>query len=123
MNDRRTMVLLFAATAVTAATVTVFLRILRSRSLQPVRQIMTVSAPRPVVDRFVSERENLLQAAGSARALEAIERFQLRDAPGGRGTEFELYMRGRGKYAVKEVLRRAKALIEAGEIPTGDRAA
>jgi hypothetical protein len=30
-------------------------------------------------------------------------------------------MRGLGKYQVKDVLRRVKALLEAGEIPTGRR--
>jgi hypothetical protein len=47
--------------------------------------------------------------------------MEVRDAPGGRGTEIYLTMRGLGKYAIKDVLRRAKALLEAGEIPTGRR--
>ncbi len=115
--------MLFAATALTAATVTLLFRLARRRSLQPVRQTMTVSVDRPQVDEFIASRDNLLRAAGSMDALEAIDRLELRDAPAGRGTELELEMRGYGKYAAKEVLRRAKALIETGEIPTGGRAA
>jgi hypothetical protein len=53
--------------------------------------------------------------------LGAIERLEIREAPDGRGTEMYLTMRGHGKYAIKDVLRRAKALLEAGEIPTGRR--
>jgi hypothetical protein len=53
--------------------------------------------------------------------LGAIERMEVRDAPGGRGTEMYLTMRGLGKYTIKDVLRRAKALLETGEIPTGRR--
>jgi hypothetical protein len=44
-------------------------------------------------------------------------RLALVDAPGGRGTELHLTMRAE-KYAVKEIVRRLKSLLETGEIPT-----
>ena len=47
-------------------------------------------------------------------------RLALIDAPDDRGTELHLVMNDR-KYNVKEVVRRLKYLLEAGEIPTGAR--
>jgi hypothetical protein len=49
-------------------------------------------------------------------------RLALIDAPGERGTELHLVMSDR-KYNVKEVVRRLKYMLEAGEIPTGARTA
>jgi len=43
----------------------------------------------------------------------------LREAPGGRGTEIHLTLHSARKYPVKDAIRRAKALLETGEIPTG----
>lgn len=63
----------------------------------------------------------MLEALGSKRRFGLVDRLEVRDAPAGRGTEVRLSMRGLGKYQIKEVLRRAKALLEAGEIPTGRR--
>lgn len=82
---------------------------------------MTIAAPREHVEAFVESRERMLVALGSKRRLGLIERLQVGDAPGGRGTEMHLAMRGMAKYDIKDVLRRAKALLEAGEIPTGRR--
>lgn len=47
-------------------------------------------------------------------------RLALIAAPAGRGTELHIAMRGE-KYEVKDVVRKLKALLEAGEIPTGAR--
>lgn len=88
---------------------------------RPVIQAMTALVPRDRVEAFIESRDRLIEALGSRRMLGAIERMELRDAPDGRGTEMYIAMRGLGKYRVKEVLRRAKALLEAGEIPTGRR--
>ena len=82
---------------------------------------MTVLAPRDRVERFIESRDLIVEALGSKRMLAAIERLEICDAPDGRGTEMHLTMRGLGKFAIKDVLRRAKALLEAGEIPTGRR--
>ncbi len=49
-------------------------------------------------------------------------RLALIKAPSDRGTELHLVMNDR-KYNVKEVVRRLKYLLEAGEIPTGARTA
>jgi hypothetical protein len=88
---------------------------------RPVRQAMTVLAPRDRVERFIESRDRIIECLGSKRMLRAIERLEVCDAPGGRGTEMYLTMRGLGKYATKDVLRRAKALLETGEISTGRR--
>lgn len=88
---------------------------------KPVLQAMTIAVPRSRVEEFIESRERMLVALGSKRRLGMIDRLEVRDAPAGRGTEVHLAMRGLGKYDTKEVLRRAKALLEAGEIPTGRR--
>lgn len=88
---------------------------------KPVTQAMTVLAPRDRVVSFVESRERMNDVLGSKRMLGMIQGLELTDAPDGRGTEMHLTMRGVGKYAVKEVLRRAKALLETGEIATGRR--
>lgn len=82
---------------------------------------MTVTLPRERIEMFVESRDQMLEALGSKRRFGLIERLELRDAPEGRGTELHLTMRGLSKYEIKDVLRRAKALLETGEIPTGKR--
>ena len=88
---------------------------------KPVTQAMTVLAPRDRVVSFIESRDRMIEALGSKRMLGTIHGLELCDAPDGRGTEIYLTMRGVGKYGVKDVLRRAKALLETGEIPTGRR--
>lgn len=88
---------------------------------KPIVQAMTIATTRDRVESFVESRDQMLVALGNKRRLAMIERLELRDAPGGRGTEMHLAMRGIGKYDIKDVLRRVKALLEAGEIPTGRR--
>ncbi len=88
---------------------------------KPIMQAATVVAPRGRVESFIESRERMLDALQSKNLYANIERLELRDAPSDRGTEICLTMRGVGKYAVKDILRRAKALIECGEIPTGRR--
>lgn len=43
----------------------------------------------------------------------------LHDAPGGRGTEVYLSLHSAHKTRVKEAIRRAKAILETGELATG----
>ena len=47
-------------------------------------------------------------------------RLALIAAPGDRGTELHIAMRGE-KYDVKDVVRRLKAILETGEYPIGER--
>ncbi len=121
MNQRNTALSLFAAGAAAGLTLTYVTRNARARMRHPIAQALTVAVQRDRVEEFVESRERLLAALGSKRRLGMIDRLEVRDAPGGRGTEMHLSMRGLGKYDIKDVLRRAKALLEAGEIPTGRR--
>lgn len=121
MNQRNTALSLFAAGAAAGLTLTYATRNKRARLRKPIEQAVTVAVPRERVEAFVESRERMLTALGSKRRLGMIDRLEVRDAPGGRGTEVRLGMRGLGKYDIKEVLRRAKSLLEAGEIPTGRR--
>jgi hypothetical protein len=123
MNQRNSAFSLFAVGAAAGLTLTYLSRRTRARLRKPIAQAMTVAAPRERVEEFIEMRDRMLIALGSKRRLGLIERLELHDAPAGRGTEIHLAMRGIGKYEVKEVLRRAKALLEAGEIPTGRRCA
>lgn len=82
---------------------------------------MTIVTPRETVERFIESRDRMLIVLGSKRRFGMIDSLEVRDAPGRRGTEVHLGMRGLGEYDIKEVLRRMKALLEAGEIPTGRR--
>lgn len=120
MNQRNT-VSLFAAGAAAGLALTYITRRTRARIRHPIVQAMTISASRAHVEAFIESRERMLLALGSKRRLGLIDRLEVRDAPADRGTEVHLSMRGLGKYEIKEVLRRAKALLEAGEIPTGRR--
>lgn len=121
MNQRNTAFSLFAAGAAAGLTLTYVTRNARARMRKPIVQAMTIAASRERVEEFVESRESMLAALGSKRRLGMIDRLELRDAPSARGTEMHLSMRGLGKYELKDVLRRAKALLEAGEIPTGRR--
>ncbi|HKU69089.1 MAG TPA: hypothetical protein VJP85_15060 [Candidatus Baltobacteraceae bacterium] len=121
MNQRNTAYSLFAAGAAAGLALTYASRSARARMRKPIAQAMTIAAPRERVEEFIESRDRMLLALGSKRRLGAIDRLEVRDAPGRRGTEVHLSMRGVGKYDIKEVLRRAKALLEAGEIPTGRR--
>lgn len=123
MNQRNTALSLFAAGAAAGLTLTYVTRSARARMRKTIRQAMTVVAPRERVEGFIESRERMLAVLGDKRRLAMIDHLELRDAPGGRGTELHLAMRGLGKYDIKEILRRAKALLEAGEIPTGRRCA
>ena len=122
MNERNTAAMkLLAAGAAAGLTLTYVARASRARLRKPVRQAMTVLASRERVEGFLEARERVLEALASKKLFENIQSVELVDAPAGRGTEIHLTMRGLGKYAVKDILRRAKALIEAGEIPTARR--
>ena len=120
MNRGMKSFLLLSAGVAVAAAITVTLRMVMKEKA-PVRQTMTVLAQRPQVEAFFADAEQLLTAAGSPGALESIDGVEMREAPAGRGVEVELAMRAVDKYTVKDTLRRAKALIEAGEVPTGAR--
>jgi hypothetical protein len=121
MNQRNTSVSLFVIGAAAGLTLTYLGRKARARLRKPITQAMTALVPRDRVEAFVESRERMLEVLESKRKLGLIERLEIRDAPAGRGTELYLTMRGLGKYGVKEVLRRVKVLLEAGEIPTGRR--
>lgn len=121
MNQRNTAFSLFAAGAAAGLTLTYMTRSTRARLRKPIAQAMTMVVPRESVERFIESRERMLIALGSKRRFNQIDRLEVHDAPGNRGTEIYLAMRGAGKYEIKEVLRRVKALLEAGEIPTGRR--
>lgn len=121
MNQRNTALSLFAAGAAAGLTLTYVTRSARARMRKPIVQAMTIATKRERVEGFIESRERMLAVLGDKRRLGMIDHLELRDAPGGRGTEVHLAMRGLGKYDIKEVLRRAKALLEAGEIPTGRR--
>ena len=121
MDERRTSVSLLVAGAAAGLTLTYLSRTARARMRRPITQAMTVVGPRERVQQFLDSGEGFTEALGSKRNLKMVDRLELRDGPDGRGTEVFLTMRGAGKYAVKEVVRRTKALIETGEIPTGRR--
>ena len=121
MDKRSTAVSLFAAGAAAGLTLTYVARNARARMRKPIVQAMTVLVPRDRVMAFVQDRQLMTQAVGSKKMLGTIQHLELCDAPDGRGTEMYLAMRGLGKYSIKEVLRRAKALLETGEIPSGRR--
>lgn len=121
MNQRKKAISLFAAGAAASLTLTFVTRKARARMRTPIVQSTTIAIQRERVEAFIESRERMLLALGSKRRLGQIDRLEVRDAPGGRGTELHLGMRGAAKYDVLDVLRRAKALLEAGEIPTGRR--
>lgn len=121
MNERNTPVSLLVAGAAAGLTITYLGRTARARMRRPITQATTVVAPRERVQRFFDASDRFAEALDEKHNLRLIDRLELRDAPDGRGTELYLTMRGVGKYGVKEVLRRAKSLIETGEIATGRR--
>ena len=121
MNQRNTSVSLFVVGAAAGLAATYLGRSARAHLRKPVTQAATVLVPRDRAEAFVESRERMVEALDSKRKLGLIDRLEIRDAPAGRGTEMYLTMRGVGKYGVKEVLRRVKALLEAGEISTGSR--
>ena len=100
---------------------------------------MTVSLDRGRVLDALVDGEVIARALGSDRGVSVqmgedrftIEwfhaehphrngRLALIPAPTNRGTELHIVMRG-AKYDVKDVVRKIKALVETGEIPTGER--
>lgn len=121
MNERKNSVTLLVAGAAAGLTITYLARSARARMRKPDTQAMTVLIPRDRVEEFIESRDRMIEALESKRKLSMVDRIEVREAPSGRGTELYLTMRGIGKYGVKDVLRRAKALLETGEIPTGRR--
>ena len=121
MGQRNMPAALLAAGAAAGLTLTYLTRTTRARLRKGVTQAVTVFAPRTRVEEFVESREHMIEVLGSRKMMNNVARLEVREAPGERGTEIYLTMRGIGKYATKEILRRAKALLEAGEVPTGRR--
>ncbi|MDQ2865795.1 MAG: hypothetical protein M3R51_06170 [Candidatus Eremiobacteraeota bacterium] len=125
-----------------AVAVAVAATLLRKRAAAPdhmMAQTMTVAVDRDRVLDALSDGDVVSRALGcdhsvamefspDRRTLEWFDsahphrngRLAFIDAPGDRGTELHLAMRG-AKYDVKDVVRKIKALIETGEIPTGER--
>jgi hypothetical protein len=121
MNQRTSAFSLLAAGAAAGLSITYAARSARARLRKRIAQSQTIAVPRERVEAFIESRDRMLLALGYKRMLVSIDRLEVREAPAGRGTEVHLSMRGAGKYQVKEVLRRLKALLEAGEIPSGRR--
>jgi hypothetical protein len=122
MNERNSAsISILAAGTATGLALTYLVRATRARLRKPITEATTILVPRDRAERFVESRERMIEALCSKRLLANIEQLELRDAPDGRGTEMHLSMRGVGKYAIDEILRRAKSMLEAGEIPTGRR--
>lgn len=114
--------LYFGAGLAGALALTYGAKLIRARTRKSIAQSMTVVVSRDRVDAFLMSEDNLVRAAGSQKDLRLFERLELRDAPGGRGTEIYASSRfARNKYEIKNALRRAKALLETGEMPTGAR--
>lgn len=121
MQQRNTSVTLLAAGAAAGLTLTYLARSARARMRRPIMQAMTILAPPSRVEQFVESRESMAEALENKRKFGAIDRLQILEAPADRGTEVYLTMRGTGKYAIKDVLRRIKSTIETGEVATGRR--
>ncbi|MBV9233015.1 MAG: hypothetical protein JO030_03140 [Candidatus Eremiobacteraeota bacterium] len=78
---------------------------------------ITVKAPRDDVAAVFSNGDIVREAFGD----EGVQcRFSYIDAPGARGTEIHASCEMNQK-AMKSALRKCRALLEAGEIPTGAR--
>jgi hypothetical protein len=121
MNERNTSVTLLAAGAAAGLTLTYLARSARARMRKPLTQAATIMVPRERVEELAESRDRMADILGGKRKFGMIERMEVCDAPSDRGTEVYLTMRGLGKYAIKDVLRRAKSLLETGEIATGRR--
>jgi len=110
--------------------------IMRHRLTRPhaITQALTIRAAKQDVFEFFRdpERAGLALTAAGVRPHElGIDArddvvtwdgggVYVREAPGGRGTEVHLTLHTLRKYSVKEAIRRAKALLEARELPTGN---
>ena len=119
----------------TAGVAFVGIAVLRGRltRTRAITQCLTIRAPRETVNEFFRDSDRLsvaLMAAGiqlQDSGLDARDDVvtwngggvYFREAPAGRGTEVRLTLHTARKYCVKDAIRRAKALLEAGEIPNG----
>ncbi|MBV9270479.1 MAG: hypothetical protein JO165_05250 [Candidatus Eremiobacteraeota bacterium] len=119
----------------TAGVAIVGVAVLRRRLTRPraITQCLTIRAPRQTVNEFFRDGDRLslallgaglqLQDTGLDARDDVITwdggGVYLREAPGGRGTEVRLTLHTARKYPVKDAIRRAKAMLEAGEIPNG----
>ena len=121
MNERKKAAVSLLAAATIGLALTYVARTARARLRKPVAQAMTVFAPRERVEQFIETRERMLEVLPSRGHFGNIDYVEVRDAPAERGTEIVLSMLGLGKYEVRDILRRAKWILEAGEIPTGRR--
>lgn len=132
-------VALAASGIVVAAVAAQLVRTASARRTKYVAQAMTVTLSRPSVMQALDNARLLQQALQCDHPLaitasvdgrvvgwvddehpERSGRLALIVAPYDRGTELHLAMRAR-KPLVKDVVRRLKALLETGEIPTGER--
>lgn len=80
---------------------------------------ITIRGTRDAVRAAMENAALLVQAFGDNARDEL--RFSLVDAPGGRGVEVHASSPSLGRKAMKEGLRNYRSLLEAGEIPTGER--
>lgn len=79
---------------------------------------MSIGCEDIVIERDVVDNR-LIEWACLAHPTES-GRLALIAAPGNRGTELHIAMHGE-KYHIKEIVRRMKMLLEAGEMATGAR--
>ena len=128
-----------AASGVLVAAVAANIVRSRPKNHRKMAQTMTVALDRATIAELLQDDELFKIAADcenvtvrrdeimsiyewtcAAHGTDHMARLALINAPGGRGTELHLVMNER-KYGVKEVVRRMKSMLEAGEIPTGAR--
>lgn len=132
----------FAASGIVVAAVAAnMLRTAAARRTRYVAQAMTVTLSRHSVIAALEDPSLLQRALDCDHPLEISPssdgrvvgwiddehpersgRLALISAPSDRGTEIHIAMRAH-KHVVKNVVRRLKSMLEAGEIPTGARTA
>lgn len=119
MDEEKTAYALLAGGFVGALGATYAIRSLIAARRAPVQSAMTIALPRERVEAFLNDDEDVERAAGSRDRVALLERLEVVEAPGGRGTEIHASSRrAKHKYELKNVLRRMKALLETGETPT-----
>ncbi len=82
---------------------------------------ITVSVAETSVTQLLGDKAAMVACFGEGRLDGSDIAFSLKPAPGERGTEVHATSHERKQEELKAGLRRLKALLEAGEIPTGAR--
>jgi hypothetical protein len=93
-----------------------------SGSSAAVPAAITVNAGEPAVSALLADRAAMHACFGDKDHADGADcSFSLKPAPGDRGTEIHVSSHDRTKERLKAGLRKVRALLEAGEIPTGAR--